>query len=176
MSEDRYLLVHDCTEEKHKIIEQLGEDYEHVTGRKMTLCFFKNASPFDESTPVCISLEFEKEHEYELFLQYVYEKYGSIHYPTALEWLPISKEEFYSGEVPNRETPIYKEGEIVDQYGLQWYPERIEKYREKYKGFRIKNFSKYRESLDGQDLYVTTEDGIEEVDPIIVKFPYYANK
>ena len=125
MSENRYLLVHDVTEEKHKIIKQLGEDYEECTGKKMVLCFFKPASPFDESTPVAIFLSFEKEHEYELFLQHVYEKYGSIHYPRALEWLPISHEEFYSGEVPNRETPIYKEGEIVDQYGLQWYPERI---------------------------------------------------
>ena len=78
--------------------------------------------------------------------------------------------------IPTRETPIFTKGNIVDRYGLTWYPERVEKYRKKYKGFRIKNFGKYRESLDGKDLFVTTEEDIEEVDPIIVKFPYYNNE
>jgi len=176
MSEDRYLLVPNCTEEKDLIIQELCHDYRSVTMKKCLLHEFKPTTPFDESRTVGINLQFTNEKEYEMFLQFVYDKRGSIHYPQALDWLPISEEEWKSGEIPNRETPIYKEGEVVDQYGLQWYPERIEKYRKKYKGYRIKNFGKYRESLDGQDLFVTTEDEVEEIDPIIVKFPYYANK
>lgn len=168
MSEDRYLLIKNATS-KWDTIQELVEDYRECLQRMVLITNLGD-------DVVGLHLEFEQETIYERFIQYIYTKRGSIYYPEKLEWLPVSEEEWMEGEIPTRETPIFKEGNIVDQYGLTWYPERVEKYRKKYKAFRIRNFSKYRESLDGKDLYVTTEDGIEEVDPIIVKFPYYANK
>ncbi len=169
--ENRYLLVPEMYEKSPKwpILWELLSDYQSVFGKSAYTVVFPD-------NHLGIELIMPNEREYEKFLQYIYEERGSIYYPEKLGWLPVSKEEWDKGLVPDRETPIYKEGNIVDKYGLTWYPERVEKYRKKYKGYRIKNFSRYRESLDGEDLLVTTEDGIEEIDPITVKFPYYANK
>lgn len=168
MSEDRFLIIKNSIS-KWSTIQELCEDYRECFQQTLLIVNLDN-------DVIGLHIEFENEMQYEKFLQFVYNKRGSIYYPEKLEWLPVSEEEWMEGEIPTRETPIFRKGDIVDRYGLTWYPERVEKYRKKYKGFRIKNFGKYRESLDGKDLFVTTEDDIEEVDPIIVKFPYYNNE
>ena len=168
MSEDRFLIIKNSIS-KWTAIQELCEDYRECFQRTLLIVNLDN-------DVIGLHIEFENEMQYEKFLQFVYNKRGSIYYPEKLEWLPVSEEEWMEGEIPTRETPIFRKGNIVDRYGLTWYPERVEKYRKKYKGFRIKNFGKYRESLDGKDLFVTTEEDIEEVDPIIVKFPYYNNE
>ena len=168
MSEDRFLIVKDSIS-KWSTIQELCEDYRECFQRTLLITNLDN-------DVTGLHLEFDNEMQYETFLQFIYNKRGSIYYPEKLKWLPVSEDEWMDGEIPTRETPIFTKGKIVDKYALTWYPERVEKYRKKYKGFRIKNFGKYRESLDGKDLLVTTEDDIEEVDPIIVKFPYYNNE
>ena len=114
MSEDRFLIVKNSTS-KWSIIQELVEDYRECLER-MTLI-----SNLGDDV-VGLHLEFMNEHEYEKFLQHVYNKRGSIYYPEKLEWLPVSEDEWMEGEIPTRETPIFKKGNIVDQYGLTWYP------------------------------------------------------
>ena len=121
-----------------------------------------------------LHLEFDTD-DYDNFIKYLYEQKGSIYYPEKLEWIPATEEEWTDGIIPDRE-PSYREGLVFDKLGHDWSDEEIDSYRKKYKGYLIKNYKKYRETLDGKDLLVMTEDDIEEIDPLIVKFPYYKNK
>ena len=126
MSEDRYLLINELLTSKWDTIQELVEDYRTRNCRE----WFSKTNLGDDV--VGLHLEFEQETIYERFIRYIYTKRGSIYYPEKLEWLPVSEEEWMEGEIPTRET-LYSKGNIVDQYGLTWYPERVEKYRKKYK-------------------------------------------
>ena len=169
MSDDRFLVIKDCKKSNGKwdALQELCHDYRVVFQRVLLLHNLGD-------DVIGIHLEF-KDNEYDNFIQHVYDKKGSIYYPEILEWIPVTEDEWTDGIIPDRE-PIYKQGEVFDKFGYDWREEDIDLYRKKYKGFVIKNCKKYRESLDGKDLYVLTEDGVEEVDPIIVKFPYYSIK
>jgi len=169
MSDDRFLIIKDCKKSNGKwdALQELCHDYRVVFQRVLLLHNLGD-------DVIGIHLEF-KDNEYDNFIKHVYDKKGSIYYPEILEWIPVTEDEWTDGIIPDRE-PIYKQGEVFDKFGYDWREEYIDLYRKKYKGFVIKNCKKYRESLDGKDLYVLTEDDVEEVDPIIVKFPYYSNK
>ena len=123
---------------------------------------------------VGLHLEFDKD-DYEKFIKYIYKERGSIYYPEKLEWIPVTEDEWTDGIIPDRE-PSYVEGLVFDRYGHDWSDDEVQSYRKRYKGYIIKDYKKYRESLDGKDLLILTESEVEEIDPIIVKFPYYKNK
>ena len=166
MSDDRFLIIKNSVE-KWSVIQEFCNDYRMFFQRVLLI---QNLG----DDVVGLHLEFDKD-DYEKFIKYIYKERGSIYYPEKLEWIPVTEDEWTDGIIPERE-PSYTEGLVFDKFGHDWTDEEIDSYRKKYKGYLIKNYKKYRESLDGNDLLVMTEDDIDENDPIIVKFPYYKNK
>lgn len=166
MSDDRFLIIKNCTE-KWNVIQEFVKTYNTYFERVLLI---QNLN----DDVVGLHLEFGDE-EYDDFIRHIYKQKGSMYYPEKLEWIPVSEEEWTDGIIPDRE-PSYVEGLVFDRYGHDWSDDEVQAYRKQYKGYIIKNYKKYRESLDGKDLLVLTENEIEEIDPIIVKFPYYKNK
>ena len=166
MSDDRFLIIKDC-HKKWNVIQEFVNTYNTYFER---LLLIQNLN--DEV--VGLHLEFN-DSEYDDFIRHIYKQKGSMYYPEKLEWIPVSEEERTDGIIPDRE-PSYVEGLVFDRYGHDWSDDEVQAYRKRYKGYIIKDYKKYRESLDGKDLLVLTENEVEEIDPIIVKFPYYKNK
>ncbi len=166
MSNDRFLIIKNCIE-KWDIIQEFVKTYSTYFERVLLI---QNLN--DEV--VGLHLEFS-DNEYDDFIRYIYKQKGSMYYPEKLEWIPVSEEEWTDGIIPDRE-PSYVEGLVFDRYGHDWSDDEVQAYRKRYKGYIIKDYKKYRESLDGKDLLILTENDVEEIDPLIVKFPYYKNK
>ena len=166
MSNDRFLIIKNCIE-KWDVIQEFVKTYSTYFERVLLI---QNLN--DEV--VGLHLEFN-DNEYDDFIKHIYKQKGSMYYPEKLEWIPVSEEEWTDGIIPDRE-PSYVEGLVFDRYGHDWSDDEVQAYRKCYKGYIIKDYKKYRESLDGKDLLVLTENEVEEIDPIIVKFPYYKNK
>ena len=166
MSNDRFLIIKNCIK-KWDIIQEFVETYNTYFERVLLI---QNLN----DDVVGLHLEFGDE-EYDDFIRHIYKQKGSMYYPEKLEWIPVSEEEWTDGIIPDRE-PSYVEGLVFDRYGHDWSDDEVQSYRKRYKGYIIKDYKKYRESLEGKDLLVLTENEVEEIDPIIVKFPYYKNK
>ena len=166
MSNDRFLIIKNCIE-KWDVIQEFVKTYNTYFERVLLI---QNLN----DDVVGLHLEFGDE-EYDDFIRHIYKQKGSMYYPEKLEWIPVSEEEWTDGIIPDRE-PSYVEGLVFDRYGHDWSDDEVQAYRKRYKGYIIKDYKKYRESLDGKDLLVLTENEVEEIDPIIVKFPYYKNK
>ena len=166
MSDDRFLIIKNCIE-KWDVIQEFVKTYNTYFERVLLI---QNLN----DDVVGLHLEFGDE-EYDDFIRHIYKQKGSMYYPEKLEWIPVSEEEWTDGIIPDRE-PSYVEGLVFDRYGHDWSDDEVQAYRKRYKGYIIKDYKKYRESLDGKDLLVLTENEVEEIDPIIVKFPYYKNK
>ena len=166
MSDDRFLIIKDCVK-KWEVIQEFVKTYSTYFERVLLI---QNLN--DEV--IGLHLEFS-DNEYDDFIRYIYKQKGSMYYPEKLEWIPVSEEEWTDGIIPDRE-PSYVEGLVFDRYGHDWSDDEVQSYRKRYKGYIIKDYKKYRESLDGKDLLILTENDVEEIDPLIVKFPYYKNK
>lgn len=166
MSDDRFLIIKNCTE-KWNVIQEFVKTYNTYFERVLLI---QNLN----DDVVGLHLEFGDE-EYDDFIRHIYKQKGSMYYPEKLEWIPVSEEEWTDGIIPDRE-PSYVEGLVFDRYGHDWSDDEVQSYRKRYKGYIIKDYKKYRESLDGKDLLILTESEVKEIDPIIVKFPYYKNK
>ena len=166
MSNDRFLIIKNCIE-KWDVIQEFVKTYSTYFERVLLI---QNLN----DKVVGLHLEFSN-NEYDDFIRHIYKQKGSMYYPEKLVWIPVSEEEWTDGIIPDRE-PSYVEGLVFDRYGHDWSDDEVQAYRKQYKGYIIKDYKKYRESLDGKDLLVLTENEVEEIDPIIVKFPYYKNK
>lgn len=166
MSNDRFLIIKNCIK-KWDIIQEFVKTYNTYFERVLLI---QNLN----DDVVGLHLEFGDE-EYDDFIRHIYKQKGSMYYPEKLEWIPVSEEEWTDGIIPDRE-PSYVEGLVFDRYGHDWSDDEVQAYRKRYKGYIIKDYKKYRESLDGKDLLILTENDVEEIDPLIVKFPYYKNK
>lgn len=166
MSDDRFLFIKNCME-KWDVIQEFVKTYSTYFERILLI------QNLDDNV-VGLHLEFD-DNEYDDFIRHIYKQKGSMYYPEKLEWIPVSEEEWTNGIIPDRE-PTYIEGLVFDRYGHDWSDDEVQAYRKQYKGYIIKDYKKYRESLNRKDLLVLTENEIEEIDPIIVKFPYYKNK